>query len=172
MPVALVTGAARANGIAAGIVPRLAADGWDVATSDLEGADHPCDLAQASAATALVEAVRRDRGPISALVLSHAHDAESELLDTSAEQFDAHMATKAPSVGQARHAAGHRGGRGLPRRRRGPLDLGAAGAGGRRLLRALLRSGAAARVRRDWSEQGGAAHPGRLLAGGEVRFAA
>lgn len=40
MPLALVTGAARANSIAAGIVPRLRADGWQVVTSDLHGADY------------------------------------------------------------------------------------------------------------------------------------
>lgn len=44
MPLALITGAARANSIAAGVVPRLAADGWDVATSDLADVDFPCDL--------------------------------------------------------------------------------------------------------------------------------
>lgn len=49
MPLALVTGAARANSIAAGVVPRLASDGWDVVTSDLESGDYPCDLSDASA---------------------------------------------------------------------------------------------------------------------------
>lgn len=95
MPVALVTGAARANSIAAGIVPRLVADGWSVATSDLDRADYPCDLAQADAPAALVETVSRDRGAIGALVLSHAYDVESGLLDTSAAQFDAHVAVNA-----------------------------------------------------------------------------
>jgi 3-oxoacyl-[acyl-carrier protein] reductase len=76
VPLALVTGAARANSIAAGIVPRLLADGWDVATSDLSDADYPCDLADPVAPEALIEAVSRDRGPITALVLSHAHDVE------------------------------------------------------------------------------------------------
>src|SRR5690606_29942617 len=74
MPVALVTGAARANSIAAGIVPRLRADGWDVVTSDLNAGDYPCDLSDAEAPTALVERVSRERGSLSALVLSHAHD--------------------------------------------------------------------------------------------------
>ncbi|RAE29480.1 short-chain dehydrogenase, partial [Burkholderia multivorans] len=36
MPLALITGAARENSIAAGIVPRLRVDGWTVVTSDLE----------------------------------------------------------------------------------------------------------------------------------------
>ena len=45
MPLALITGAARANSIAAGIVPRLRAAGWTVITSDLEDADVAADLA-------------------------------------------------------------------------------------------------------------------------------
>lgn len=95
MPLALVTGAARANSIAAGIVPRLVADGWDVATSDLRGADYDCDLADPDAPERLVETVRRDRGPLTALVLSHAHDVETGVLDTSAESFDRHVAVNA-----------------------------------------------------------------------------
>lgn len=95
MRVALVTGAARANSIAAGIVPRLVADGWEVATSDLEDADYPCDLADATAAEQLVDVVHRDRGSITALVLSHAHDVESGLLDTTAAAFDRHVAVNA-----------------------------------------------------------------------------
>ncbi|MBM3716270.1 MAG: short-chain dehydrogenase, partial [Actinobacteria bacterium] len=46
MPLALVTGAARADSIAAGIVPRLRSDGWDVVTSDLVDTDYPCDLSE------------------------------------------------------------------------------------------------------------------------------
>ncbi len=95
MPLVLVTGAARANSIAAGIVPRLASDGWDVVTSDLETGDYPCDLANATAPTDLIERVARERGPIGALVLSHAHGVESGILDTTAESFDAHIAVNA-----------------------------------------------------------------------------
>lgn len=74
MPVALVTGAARANSIAAGIVPRLTANGWEVVTSDLSSPSEP---------TALIERVERDHGTLSGLVLSHAHDVESGILDTT-----------------------------------------------------------------------------------------
>ncbi|GAA1509126.1 3-oxoacyl-[acyl-carrier protein] reductase [Agromyces terreus] len=95
MPLALVTGAARADSIAAGIVPRLLDDGWDVATSDLLDADFPCDLSQPEAPGALIDAVRQERGPITALVLSHAHDIESGILDTTAESFDRHVAVNA-----------------------------------------------------------------------------
>ena len=95
MPVALITGAARANSIAAGIVPRLIADGWDVVTSDLADADYPCDLSTHGGPDALVAAVTRDHGPLDALVLSHAHDVESGILDTTAQSFDAHVAVNA-----------------------------------------------------------------------------
>ncbi|WP_460799300.1 SDR family oxidoreductase [Microbacterium sp. GXF0217] len=95
MPLALVTGAARADSIAAGIVPRLRADGWEVATSDLSDADFPCDLATPEGPDELIAAVARERGPISALVLSHAHDVESGILDTTAASFDRHVAINA-----------------------------------------------------------------------------
>ncbi|WP_315637475.1 MULTISPECIES: SDR family oxidoreductase [Microbacterium] len=95
MPLALVTGAARANSIAAGIVPRLRADGWTVVTSDLDGADHPADLSTADGPERLIAEVAEAHGPISALVLSHAHDLESGVLDTTAESFDRHVAVNA-----------------------------------------------------------------------------
>ena len=92
MPVVLVTGAARANSIAAGIVPRLAADGYTVVTSDLRDADYPCDLSDPVAPGRLIDDVTRDHGPIVALVLSHAHDVESGVLDTTTESLDLHYA--------------------------------------------------------------------------------
>ena len=95
MPLALVTGSARENSIAAGVVPRLRADGWRVVTSDLENADYLFDLSTPAGPAALIEAVTRDEGPISALVLSHAHDVESGILDTTAESFDHHIAVNA-----------------------------------------------------------------------------
>lgn len=95
VPIALITGAARADSIAAGIVPRLIADGWEVVTSDLADVDYPCDLSLPEKPRELMEAVARDRGPVSALILSHAHDIESGILDTSAESFDMHVAVNA-----------------------------------------------------------------------------
>ena len=95
MPLALVTGAARANSIAAGIVPRLRAAGWIVVTSDIRDADHPADLSTAEAPGALIDEVHAAHGPISALILSHAHDVESGILDTTAESFDRHVAVNA-----------------------------------------------------------------------------
>jgi 3-oxoacyl-[acyl-carrier protein] reductase len=95
MPLALITGAARANSIAAGIVPRLRAAGWTVVTSDLRDADHIVDLATAAGPEALIDAVTSQHGIISALILSHAHDVESGILDTTAESFDRHIAVNA-----------------------------------------------------------------------------
>jgi 3-oxoacyl-[acyl-carrier protein] reductase len=95
MPLALITGAARADSIAAGVVPRLVSDGWDVATSDLEGVDYPCDLATVEGPQSLVDTVARDRGPVTALILSHAHDVETGILDTTARSFDQHVAVNA-----------------------------------------------------------------------------
>lgn len=95
MPVALITGAARANSIAAGIIPRLRAVGWTVVTSDLRDADYPADLANPDGPEALVAAVNAAHGPISALILSHAHDVVSGILDTTAESFDLHLAVNA-----------------------------------------------------------------------------
>lgn len=95
MPIALITGAARANSIAAGIVPRLTAEGWEVVTSDLENADHPCDLSTPDGPESLVRNVSRTHGAISALILSHAHCVESGILDTTAESFDKHVAVNA-----------------------------------------------------------------------------
>lgn len=92
MPVVLVTGAARANSIAAGVAPRLVEDGWTVVTSDLDGCDVPCDLSTVDGPESLVATVAREHGPIGALVLSHAHDVESGILDTTAESLDLHHA--------------------------------------------------------------------------------
>jgi 3-oxoacyl-[acyl-carrier protein] reductase len=95
MPLALVTGAARDDGIGASIASRLATDGWDVATSDLADVDYPCDLSTAEGPQRLVDAVTADRGPLTALVLSHAHDEQTGILDTTAESFDHHVAVNA-----------------------------------------------------------------------------
>jgi len=103
MPLALVTGAARADSIAAGIVPRLRTAGWTVVTSDVPGADAevpaddhvPADLATHEGPDGLIAAVTRRHGVLGALVLSHAHDVESGILDTTAESFDRHIAVNA-----------------------------------------------------------------------------
>lgn len=95
VPVALITGTARVNGIAAAIARRLASDGWQVATSDRDRGDYACDLSTSGGPQELIEEVNRGHGAISALVLSHAHDIESGILDTTAESFDMHVAVNA-----------------------------------------------------------------------------
>lgn len=95
VPLALITGAARADSIAAGIAPRLRSDGWEVVTSDLADADYPCDLSTPTGPDELIAAVTAEHGPIGALILSHAHDVESGILDTTAESFDRHVAINA-----------------------------------------------------------------------------
>jgi 3-oxoacyl-[acyl-carrier protein] reductase len=122
-PVALITGVGRPQGIGAGIVRALARDGWDLALSRWQPADDavfgpdasgglgevigdareagarvvdaPVDLADADAAASLFEAVRTELGSVTALVLSHAWDVESGILDTTVEQFDRHFAVNA-----------------------------------------------------------------------------
>ncbi len=95
MAVVLITGAARANSLAAAMSEKLALDGWTVATSDLSGTEFDVDLATSDGPDNLVGAVSAALGPIDALVLSHAHDVESGILDTTAESFDRHMAVNA-----------------------------------------------------------------------------
>jgi len=115
-PVALVTGVGRTVGIAASICRTLAADGWDLAVSYWTPADReifgeradngldelldelrtlgaavtaiPIDLEDPETPARLV----REAGKVSALVLSHAWDIDSGILDTSVEAFDKHFA--------------------------------------------------------------------------------
>ncbi|KAA1375959.1 SDR family oxidoreductase [Aeromicrobium fastidiosum] len=95
MPRGLVTGVALTGGIAAGIVTRLESDGWDVVTSDLSGSHLDCDLSEPDAPGELVARALREHGPLDALVLSHSHDVETGILDTTAESFDRHVAVNA-----------------------------------------------------------------------------
>lgn len=119
-PVALITGVGRPEGIGAGIVRALARDGWDLALSRWQPADEaifgvdaatgldaviddarhlgarvtdiPADLEDPDAAASLFAAARAELGTVQALVLSHAWDVESGILDTSVEEFDRHFA--------------------------------------------------------------------------------
>jgi 3-oxoacyl-[acyl-carrier protein] reductase len=115
-PVALVTGVGRTVGIAAAICRTLAIEGWDLVVSYWTPADHeifgddaddgldelltevrglgaavtaiPVDLEDPEAPARLL----REAGGVSALVLSHAWDIDSGILDTTLEQFDKHFA--------------------------------------------------------------------------------
>jgi 3-oxoacyl-[acyl-carrier protein] reductase len=123
-PAALLTGAGRLVGIAAGIAARLADDGWDLALSywrpyDADqsyasGDDEPerlaADLRRRGATVALLpgdltDPAEPDRlvGAAAAalgrslvgLVLSHAESRDSAILDTTVESFDRHMIVNA-----------------------------------------------------------------------------
>ena len=118
-PIALITGVGRPVGIAAGIARKLAVDGWDVALNYWTPADEsifgndastgldevvadleqlgarvllvPADLERPEAATEIFATVG-ELGAASGLVLSHAWDIDSSILDTTVEQFDKHFA--------------------------------------------------------------------------------
>lgn len=117
-PVVLVTGVGRMAGLGATIAIRLAADGWDVATSfwapyddrvmhqhtDAEqvtaaltaaGARSTrvsADLERVEAPAELFDAVERELGPVTALVLAHCEGVDSDLMTTSVDSFDRHFA--------------------------------------------------------------------------------
>jgi 3-oxoacyl-[acyl-carrier protein] reductase len=119
-PAALITGAGRLDSIGAGIVKRLADDGWDLALSYWQpsaaagtAADEPDRLAGEARARGahvaqlpgdLTDPAEPDRlidgavaaiGPLRGLVLSHAESHDSSILDTTVESFDRHMIVNA-----------------------------------------------------------------------------
>jgi 3-oxoacyl-[acyl-carrier protein] reductase len=121
--IALVTGVGREIGIAAGIVERLANDGWDIAmtfwspydqrmpwgarrgsvdaiaatASDRGARVHSieADLSKPETPVELFDEIATSLGPVEALVLCHAEDIESGILDTTVENFDLHFAVNA-----------------------------------------------------------------------------
>jgi 3-oxoacyl-[acyl-carrier protein] reductase len=121
--VALVTGVGRRAGIGAAVTHRLASDGLDVAFAGWAPYDERmpwgADRVTAAALTASVGAlgvrsvaleadlediespprlfddVERRLGPVAALVLCHCESVESDLLGTTVESFDRHIAVNA-----------------------------------------------------------------------------
>ena len=121
--VALLTGVGRAESIAHGIAPVLAADGWDLAlvgspAYDAEagygGGPRDVDALAAQVAAAGARVIRLDadladpEAParlvaatidalerLDALVLSHSQSTDSSILDTTVESWDRHVAVNA-----------------------------------------------------------------------------
>jgi 3-oxoacyl-[acyl-carrier protein] reductase len=110
VPAALVTGASRRGGIAAAVVEALHRDGWTVATtgwraydeSEPWGADEyggagliEADLSDPDAPAEVLAAAEQAVGPLTALVVVHTESRLGGVLDTTAEDFDRHLAVNA-----------------------------------------------------------------------------
>jgi 3-oxoacyl-[acyl-carrier protein] reductase len=122
-PIVLITGASRAIGIGASIAEELAKSGWDIALTywqpydasmpwgsepeevkllcqklDRLGARSTAieaDLSLNDSAVRIFDLVERDLGNITAMVLSHCHSVDSDILSTSIDSFDLHFAVNA-----------------------------------------------------------------------------
>jgi 3-oxoacyl-[acyl-carrier protein] reductase len=119
VPAALVTGVSRLSGIAAAVVRTLARDGWSVAGTGYRpydetepwGAESESperllnegvlaawtenDLADPEAPTRVVAAAEDAVGPLTGLVIVHTESRLGEVLDTTAVDFDRHVAVNA-----------------------------------------------------------------------------
>jgi 3-oxoacyl-[acyl-carrier protein] reductase len=122
MAAALVTGVSRHGGIGAAVVRALARDAWTVAATGYRPYDateswgsepdtpdelrrdgvlaawHEDDLADPAAPARVLDAAEQAVGPLTALVNVHVRSGRGGVLDTSAEEFDRHMAVNARSV--------------------------------------------------------------------------
>jgi 3-oxoacyl-[acyl-carrier protein] reductase len=122
-PIVLVTGASRSIGIGSSIAKELAQSGWDVALTywqpydvsmpwgsnpqevqllrsevesfDVRSTAIEVDLSLADSAVKIFDTIERGLGSVTAMVLSHCHSVESNILSTSVESFDLHFAINA-----------------------------------------------------------------------------
>lgn len=122
MAAALVTGVSRLGGIGVAVARALARDGWTVAgtgyrrydATESWGAEpetpaellregvlaawHEDDLTDPEAPQRVLDEAEKAVGPLTALVNVHVRSGQGGVLDTSADEFDRHMATNARSV--------------------------------------------------------------------------
>jgi 3-oxoacyl-[acyl-carrier protein] reductase len=92
---ALVTGVGNPRGIAVAVVRALERDGWSVATTGYEpelDVTIDANLADADAATRILDAAEAAAGRPTALVNAHTHFEPGSLVEATATQIDRHLA--------------------------------------------------------------------------------
>jgi 3-oxoacyl-[acyl-carrier protein] reductase len=122
-PLALITGVSRRKGIGAAIALNLAHAGWNVAVTFWRAYDETmpwgsdpadvewlreqlvvcgaktiaieADLSLVETPASIFDAVEQHIGPVTALVLSHCHSVDSDILNTTVASFDLHFAVNA-----------------------------------------------------------------------------
>lgn len=123
-PIALISGAGRAEGLAAASARKLAVSGWDVALtwwhpydesmpwggsdieallSDIRSAGGrafgvEADLSVPAVPKRLFDTIEEKLGLPSALILSHCRSVDSDLFSTTVEEFDSHYAVNVRAV--------------------------------------------------------------------------
>jgi 3-oxoacyl-[acyl-carrier protein] reductase len=135
-PIVLITGASRTIGIGSSIAQELAKSGWDVALtywqpydasmpwgSDPKEVQSLChkleqfgvrstaievDLSLTDSASRIFDIVEHDLGDVTAMVISHCHSVDSDILSTSVDSFDLHFAVNARATWLLVKEFGHR----------------------------------------------------------------